>query len=80
MAGKSEKQEEGLKMEIGGVVLTSTFEGNNLQITGHKLNGQNYTQWARSIRLFLQRKGKEEYITGEATNHTRPMPNSKLGN
>jgi len=67
MVDKSEKQEEGLKMETGGVALTSTLEGNNLQITGHKLNGQNYTQWARSVHLFLQGKGKEEYITDEAT-------------
>ena len=31
-----------------------------------KLNGQNFTQWAQSVRIFLQGKGKEAYITGDS--------------
>ncbi|RVW98483.1 Retrovirus-related Pol polyprotein from transposon RE1 [Vitis vinifera] len=35
-----------------------------LPITGHKLNGQNFIQWAQSVRIFICGKGKEEYLTG----------------
>ena len=53
-------------METSGAVLASPIEATNLPITCRKLNNQNYTQWARLVCLFLQGKGKEEYITGEA--------------
>ena len=66
MANKSENPEGKAKMETGNTILVSPIEATNLPITGHKLNGQNYTYQARSIRLLLQGKGKEEYITGEA--------------
>ncbi|RVW96881.1 Retrovirus-related Pol polyprotein from transposon RE2 [Vitis vinifera] len=36
-------------------------------ITGHKLNGHNYLQWSQSVLLFICGKGKDEYLTGEAT-------------
>ncbi|RVX15344.1 Maspardin [Vitis vinifera] len=42
----------------------STTDGIILPITGHKLNGQNFIQWAQSIRIFICGKGKEEYLTG----------------
>ena len=66
MAKESEKVEKGPQLETGGSSLASLVEGTSFPITGHKLNSQNYTQWARPIRIFLQGKGKEEYITGEA--------------
>jgi len=39
---------------------------NPLPITGHELNGQNYIPWERSVCIFPQGKGKEDYITSEA--------------
>ncbi|RVX10668.1 Retrovirus-related Pol polyprotein from transposon TNT 1-94 [Vitis vinifera] len=42
----------------------STTDGIILPITGHKLNGQNFIQWAQSVRIFICGKGKEEYLTG----------------
>ncbi|RVW23088.1 hypothetical protein CK203_099976 [Vitis vinifera] len=42
----------------------STTDGIILPITGHKLNGQNFIQWAQSVRIFIYGKGKEEYLTG----------------
>nr|CAN83808.1 hypothetical protein VITISV_026963 [Vitis vinifera] len=42
----------------------STTDGIILPITGHKLNGQNFIQWAQSVRIFICEKGKEEYLTG----------------
>ena len=53
-------------MESGGATLVSPIEGTTLPITGHKLNGKNNTQWAKSVLPFLQGKGKDEYVTGEA--------------
>ncbi|RVW48509.1 Retrovirus-related Pol polyprotein from transposon RE1 [Vitis vinifera] len=41
----------------------STTDGIILPITGHKLNGQNFIQWAQSVRIFICGKGKEEYLT-----------------
>ena len=43
---------------------SSTTDGIILPITGHKLNGQNFIQWAQSVRIFICGKGKEEYLTG----------------
>nr|XP_004513812.1 uncharacterized protein LOC101489272 [Cicer arietinum] len=54
------------KMEAGTSTVTNLTENTTIPITGYKLNGQNYTQWARSIRIFLQGKGKEDYISGDA--------------
>ena len=42
----------------------STIDDIILTITGHKLNGQNFIQWAQSVRIFICGKGKEEYLTG----------------
>ena len=66
MAEESGKPEGGPQLEIGGASLASPVEGTSLPVTSHKLNGQNYTQWAKSVRIFLQGKGKKEYIIGEA--------------
>ncbi|RVW59644.1 Retrovirus-related Pol polyprotein from transposon RE1 [Vitis vinifera] len=41
----------------------STTDSIILPITGHKLNGQNFIQWAQSVRIFICGKGKEEYLT-----------------
>ncbi|KAJ1421360.1 Gag-polypeptide of LTR copia-type [Sesbania bispinosa] len=54
--------------------IPSLTETNILPITGYKLNGQNYIQWARSIRIFLQGKEKEDYITGNAKEPEKEDP------
>ena len=36
-----------------------------LQITIHKLNGKNYLEWAQSVRLVIDGKGKLGYLNGE---------------
>ncbi|KAJ1398154.1 Gag-polypeptide of LTR copia-type [Sesbania bispinosa] len=54
---------------------TSLVEGPALPITGHKLNGQNYPQWVRSVKIFLQGKGKEGYITGDSKSPEKGDPN-----
>ena len=66
LAEESGKPEGGPQLETGGASPAGPVEGTSLPITGHKLNGQNYTQWAKSVRIFLQGKVKDKYIIGEA--------------
>lgn len=56
-------------------MLTSSLEGIALPITGHKLNGQNFIQWERLVRIFLQGKGKERYISGDPKQPEKGDPN-----
>jgi len=60
-----QKSDESLTVETGSFP-TSSHDGLTHLITGHKLNGQNYTQWVRSVKIFLQGKGREGYITGDS--------------
>ncbi|KAF7821841.1 Retrovirus-related Pol polyprotein from transposon TNT 1-94 [Senna tora] len=41
-----------------------------LLLTRHKLAGQNYLHWSRSMIMFITGKGKEDYFT----NSTKPQP------
>ena len=66
MVEESENLEGGTQLETSGASVASPVEGTLLPITCHKLNSQNYTQWAKWLRIFVQGKGKEEYITVEA--------------
>jgi hypothetical protein len=59
-----EPSNEQPKVETGSFP-TSSHDVLNHLITDHKLNGQNYTQWERSVKIFLQGKGREGYITGD---------------
>ena len=59
------KVDELLKMETGSFP-TSSHKGLTHLITCHKLNGQNYTQWVRSVKIFLEGKGREGYTTGDS--------------
>ena len=37
-------------------------------VTNHKLNGNNYLHWSKSVRMFISGKGKAKYLTGEFGN------------
>lgn len=58
------KSDESLKVETGSFP-TSSRNGFTHLITGHR-NGHNYTQWVRSVEIFLQGNGREGYITGDS--------------
>ncbi|KAF7821706.1 Retrovirus-related Pol polyprotein from transposon TNT 1-94 [Senna tora] len=45
-------------------------ENSVLLLTRHKLTGQNYLHWSRSMIMFITGKGKEDYLT----NSTKPQP------
>ena len=58
-----QKYDELLTVEVEiGSFLTSSHEWLTHPIIGHKLNGQNYTQWVRLVKIFFQGKGREGYI------------------
>lgn len=39
-------------------------EGTIQLIIGHKLNGHNHLQWAKSVMTFVSGKGKDNYLIG----------------
>ncbi|XP_028805360.1 uncharacterized protein LOC114760266 [Neltuma alba] len=43
----------------------SSLEGNAVLIVPEKLTGENYREWAQSVRLAVEGRGKLGYLTGE---------------
>ena len=39
----------------------------SFQLTSHKLNGRNYLEWAQSVKLAIDGRGKLGHLTGETT-------------
>lgn len=53
----------------------TTSEGpNSLQLTIHGLNGKNYMEWAQSVRLIMDGKGKFGHLTGDVTQPAQDDP------
>lgn len=44
---------------------TPTSESHFVQITRICLNGDNFLRWSQSVRLYIRRRGKMGYLTGE---------------
>ncbi|XP_075496227.1 uncharacterized protein LOC142533365 [Primulina tabacum] len=44
---------------------TTGLSDNSHQLIIHKLNGRNYLEWAQSVRLVIDGKGKLGYLNGE---------------
>ena len=44
----------------------NSSETNTIFIIGHKLNGNNYLPWSQSMMMFINDKGKDEYLSCEA--------------
>lgn len=44
---------------------TESFQ--NISITSHKLNGNNFLQWSQSVKLFIRGRGKFGYLSGTTT-------------
>ncbi|KAH0683236.1 hypothetical protein KY289_020988 [Solanum tuberosum] len=40
----------------------------SFQLTSHKLNGKNYLEWAQSVHLAIDGRGKLGHLTGETRN------------
>ncbi|KAE8673438.1 Detected protein of unknown function [Hibiscus syriacus] len=52
--------------DTSGITLnTESFQ--NISITSHKLNGNNFLQWSQSVKLFIRGRGKFSYLSGTNT-------------
>ena len=51
-------------VNIKHVQANSSVNNPSLQITTHKLNGQNFLQWSQSVKLYVKGKGKTDYLDG----------------
>ena len=49
------------------IISDSLSMGTNLQLVIQKLNGKNYVEWAQSVKLALDGKGKLGYLTGDTS-------------
>ncbi|XP_006589216.1 uncharacterized protein [Glycine max] len=49
------------------IISDSLSIGTNLQLVIQKLNGKNYVEWAQSVKLALDGKGKLGYLTGDTS-------------
>jgi len=49
----------------GEVAESAVAVQNSLQLTTHKLNEKNYLEWARTVKLIIDGKGKLRHLTGE---------------
>ncbi|KAG8374687.1 hypothetical protein BUALT_Bualt10G0021800 [Buddleja alternifolia] len=56
---------------------SGSTEQTGLLITGHKLNGQNYLQWSHSVMMFICGRGKDDYLTGAASQPASGDPKFK---
>ena len=44
--------------------ITTNFENPTLHITTKKLNGENFSSWSQSTKLFMKSKGKMKDVLG----------------
>lgn len=49
----------------------------SFQLTIHKLNGKNYLEWAQSMKLAIDSRGKLSHLNGEASKPAADDPNLK---
>ena len=50
---------------------------NSLQLTVNKLNGKNYLEWAQTVKLVIDGKGKLGHLTGEVKKPVNNDPHLK---
>ena len=67
-----QKSDESLTVEIGSFS-TSSHDRLTHLITSHKLNGQNYTQWVRLVKIFFQGEEKVAAWVEEVTYGLKKM-------
>ncbi|XP_024018974.1 uncharacterized protein LOC112090889 [Morus notabilis] len=77
--GKETSSSEVTSASSGAVnpIQIDGFEAPFQQITSHKFNGQNFVQWSHSVMMFIEGKGKEDYLTGDAAQPDEKDPKFK---
>ena len=58
---------EGTTQFNPAVLFNNLGNSNSFHLTIHKLNGKNYVEWAQSVKLVIDGKGKLGHLTGEVT-------------
>ncbi|XP_030442099.2 uncharacterized protein LOC115664291 [Syzygium oleosum] len=53
-------------------------QNSNLLLTVHRLNGQNYLEWAQSVKLAIDGRGKLGHLTGEVKEPEKSNPSWKI--
>ena len=61
-----------------GPSITPMSETNLAPVTNHKLNGHNYLQWSQSVMMFINGKGRDDYLTGAVVQPNTSDANYKL--
>ena len=55
----------------------SIVSSNSLELTVNKLNGKNYLEWAQTVELIIDEKGKLGHLIGEVKKPTNNDPRLK---
>ncbi|KZV42958.1 hypothetical protein F511_42859 [Dorcoceras hygrometricum] len=55
----------GQKLSEVYTVSPTGLDHQSVNITIHKLNGKNFLEWALSIKLIIEGKGRLGYLTGD---------------
>lgn len=58
------------KAEINSTISSHEIENTSFQLTIEKLNGRNFKEWAQSMKLVVDSKGKLGYLTGDTKKTT----------
>lgn len=57
----SDVSESSSGINVKHIQANNSVDNPSLQITTHKLNGQNFLQWSQSVKLYVKGKGKISY-------------------
>ena len=63
---KSSGASQSTSISAPTVFTENTSSNTTLQITTHKVNGKNFLQWSRSLRMVIRGKGRIGYLNGTA--------------
>ncbi|GMP34973.1 hypothetical protein CsSME_00052031 [Camellia sinensis var. sinensis] len=48
------------------IISSNGLEGSSVQLSAEKLNGKNFREWAQSVKLAVDGRGKLGYLTGDS--------------
>ncbi|XP_073130873.1 uncharacterized protein [Henckelia pumila] len=76
-SNKSDMSGKNSGTNSGTIASLSGGDASSLQITAHKLNGQNYLQWAQSVKIVICGRGKLGYLIGDLSSPKTTDPSYK---
>ena len=76
--GETTSRESTVSTNLNSTISFNGSEGSNsLHLTIHRLNGRNYMEWAQSVRLVMDGKGRLRYLTAEVKQPADGDPTEK---